>query len=452
MFRRAAGLLAPLFSREQSGTKSAVGLGLAALGGNVLGLLFTVVLARALGPEDYGSLAALVSAFLIVSIAGSALQITVAREVSLEVSRHDPTLSGHVTGWLRATGLITVGSLIVGVILRQPIADLIGVPDAPWGAAFVLATGGAWLMLSVTRGVLQGLQGFQAVALSIPGEAALRVVFAIVLVVAGFGVTGGFLGSGLSIIVTAAVLTVQIRRGVEHADEIELDEPVVENAEPEPGTDFAFMAMVRRTWPALLALTLIATLQNSDVIMVKRDAFDTVAGAYAADAVAAKVIVWIAIGLGFYVVPEAARRGAGEGARRILLRSIGLISVAGAAMVVIYAVAGQQVLELAFGPEFGTESDALPLLGLAMVLLSVSYLTCQYFLALGRRAFLGILAVGVVVQLAALSQVATDPLDTAEVMLGIQAVVAFGLLTASGLLRRGSSRETDDAAGNTIDA
>lgn len=429
--------IAALRSDESSGTKSAVGLSAAALGANVLGLAFTVVLARALGPDDYGSLAALVSAFLIVSIAGSALQITVAREVSVEASHDDPTLRAHVLRWTVATLSITVVSIILGIVFRGEIASLVGVDDAPWAAAAIPATGAVWLLLSVLRGALQGLQRFQAVALSIVGEAALRLVMAASLVWMGFGVTGGFLGSGLSILITAAILLVPILRALSGPIEIEIDPAEdVEPIAPDEGspTDFGFWALVRRTWPALVALTLIAILQNSDVIMVKRAADETLAGAYAADAVAAKVIVWVAIGLGFYVVPEAARRGAGPDARRLLRRALTLIGAAGAAMVLVYSVAGKLVLETAFGPEYGIEADALPLLGLAMVFLAFTYLACQYFLAIRSWRFLLILFAAVATQLVLVQRVADSPYETAVTMLAIQFVVAAFMLIASGAL------------------
>jgi O-antigen/teichoic acid export membrane protein len=429
--------LAALRSKESTGTKSAVGLSVAALGANVLGLAFTVVLARALGPIDYGSLAALVSAFLIVSIAGSALQITVAREVSVEASRHDRALRAHVLRWTTATLSITAVCVVLGIVFREELAALTGVDDAPWGAAAIPATGGVWLFLSVLRGALQGLQRFQAVALSIVGEAALRLVAAATLVAFGFGVTGGFLGSALSILLTAGILLVPLLRALSGPVEIELD-PDDDLAPLAPvdvaKSNFGFVTLVRRTWPALVALTLIAILQNSDVIMVKRAADETLAGAYAADAVAAKVIVWIAIGLGFYVVPEAARRGAGPDARRLLRRAITLIAVLGSAMAAVYFVAGKQVLELAFGPEYGIESAALPLLGLAMVMLAITYLACQYFLAIRQLWFLAILAVGVVAQLVLVQSVADSPYDTAVAMLSIQSVVAAATVFASGAL------------------
>ena len=62
----------------------------ATLANNALALVFTVLFARLLGATDYGSLAALVSTFLILLVPGSALQVAVARETALRPPRRRP--------------------------------------------------------------------------------------------------------------------------------------------------------------------------------------------------------------------------------------------------------------------------------------------------------------------------------------------------------------------------
>jgi O-antigen/teichoic acid export membrane protein len=64
-----------------SDTGRAAGLAAAVIAANVIALAFTVVFARVLGAGGYGSLAALMSAFIILMVPGSALQIAVARAV-----------------------------------------------------------------------------------------------------------------------------------------------------------------------------------------------------------------------------------------------------------------------------------------------------------------------------------------------------------------------------------
>src|SRR5688500_7089752 len=74
-----AGLRASLRGSE---TLKATGLAAATLASNAIALLFTVLFARILGAGGYGSLAALISTFLILAVPGSAVQVVVAREAA----------------------------------------------------------------------------------------------------------------------------------------------------------------------------------------------------------------------------------------------------------------------------------------------------------------------------------------------------------------------------------
>ena len=74
---------------------------------NVVALVFTVVFARVLGATDYGSLATLMSAFIILMVPGSALQVAVAREVSAR----SPRATGRGRGRAALGGAAAVGAL-----------------------------------------------------------------------------------------------------------------------------------------------------------------------------------------------------------------------------------------------------------------------------------------------------------------------------------------------------
>ena len=134
----------------------------------------------------------------------------------------------------------------------------------------------------------------------------------------------------------------------------------------------------------MLALFLLAVLQNIDVIMVKRQIGSEAAGDYAAAAVAAKAVVWVAIGIGLYLLPEAARASrTGGDPRRVLARALAVVGAVAVPMLLVYAIAPETVLRLAFGPETVQAADALFVLGCAMTLLAIGYLGVQYMLALG---------------------------------------------------------------------
>ena len=61
-----------------SDTGRAAGMAVAVVVSNTIGLAFTIVFARILGASGYGSLAVLVSAWIILMVPGSALQVAVA--------------------------------------------------------------------------------------------------------------------------------------------------------------------------------------------------------------------------------------------------------------------------------------------------------------------------------------------------------------------------------------
>ena len=140
--------------------------------------------------------------------------------------------------------------------------------------------------------------------------------------------------------------------------------------------------------------------------------------------------MWIAIGLGLYLLPEASRRAKiGEDARPILLRTLALIAAMAVPAILIYSVAGEPLLRIVFGADLTEASDALPFLGLAMSLLACSYLSVQYLLAMGRAHFLLVLAAGVVVEVPVLLVIGDDLTAIAIALLGIQAVCAATILT-----------------------
>ena len=144
----------------------------------------------------------------------------------------------------------------------------------------------------------------------------------------------------------------------------------------------------------IAALALIAVLQNVDVIVVRHQVAEVEAGAYAAAAVAAKVVVWTAVGVALYVIPEAAgRTAAGRGARPVLLRASAVVATVAAPALLVMALAPELVLRLGFGPSYEIAADALPLLAVAMSVLALTYLTVNYLLAVGSSRFLAPLAV-----------------------------------------------------------
>lgn len=405
-----------------SETLKAAGLAAATLASNAVALLFTVVFARILGAEGYGSLATLLSTFLILAVPGSAVQVAVARETAMGRLGSDAQLGATLARWRRTLLLACLAVAVAAALLREQIASVLSVDEA-WAAAATLPTGCLWLLLSVERGVLQGRHAYRPVAWSLMLEALGRVAVALVLVGLGLGVSGAYLGTPLSMLMVAAALAWVARRRL---------------GRPARGIPTETLReLMRGAWPAVLGLFLVAVLQNVDVILVKRSIGGDEAGAYAAAAVAAKAVVWVAIGVGLYLLPAAVRRAReGGDPRPVLLRALAVVSLVALPMLLAYAVAPELVLRLAFGAETVAASGALFTLGLAMTLLAAGYLCVQYMLALNRVTFLYALAAVAGAEIALLSGAGLSTIEGfAVVVLGLQAAAALSVL-ALGLARR----------------
>src|SRR3954469_4980294 len=420
-----------------SDTGRAAELGIAAMVANVVGLAFTLVFTRLLGQSGYGSLGALVSTFLILTVAGYALQTTVAREVSGAIAAGDPHAGRGVRRWLRRLAALALGLAVVGLLARDLLATVIGVEDVPWAAGATLFAGALWLILSVERGALLGFQRYRLVGVSIIVEQVLRLAFGIVLAKGGLDVTGAFLGTPAALACVAGVLLVPLGAQLGDAPDEEL-----------PGHRLRDLA--RRAWVPICALGLISWLQDGNVIVVKHLASDHDAGAWVAAAVAAKAIMWIAIGLAAYLVPEVARRaGGGLDARPILLRTMGLIVALAVPMVLVYTVAAKPILTHVLHVH-GAE-QALPLFGLAMSMLALTYLATQYQLALHHSRFLVLLATAGVAQPLIMIAVGDKLTALAAGLLGLQLVLAAAMLTPDLRKRPTDYGEADEptAAGVT---
>lgn len=398
-----------------SDTGRAAGLGAAVIATNVVALVFTVVFARMLGASGYGSLAALISSFIILMVPGSALQIATARSVSQAIADGDPAAGGGVRNWLRRLGLATAVVAVAVIPLRELLGTAINV-DQLWAAAAVPVTAMLWMLISVERGALQGFQRYRLIGFSLVGEALARLIFSVLLVVAGLDVTGAFLGSGLAIVAVGLLLWLPLRGHLPHP------------SASAPG----LRALLAGSGIPVTALTLLFALQEVHIIVVKHEFSDDAAGSYAVAAVAAKAIIWLAVGLGMFLLPEASRRAReGIDARPVLVRTLGLVAAASVPMVLIYAVAGRPLLSAVFGEDLTAASGALPWLGIAMSLLACGYLCVQYLLALGRAAFVWLLAGAVLAEVGLLVGMGSSLTGIAIALGGLQAVLGAVLVTVA---------------------
>ena len=296
---------------RDSETAKAVGLAGAMILNNIVALGSTFVFAREL--DDYGSLGALISYLLILTVFGQAMQVATAREGVLGHLGVGDDLLATIKQWSKVLLIVTVVLTLVSIALQAPIAAAVGVKKYSWAAAAGIPAGCMYLQVSILRGALQGIGDYKSVGVSLVGEQTVRLIAGATLAATFLGVTGAYLGSLLSYVVMSLYCWTQLRRHV-----------ALSPRRTDGRVTLGLWTHFRRAWAPIAGLSVIAVLQNIDLISAKHQFSKDTASAYAATAVAAKVLIWVAIGAGFYLVPEVSRRrAAGEDTRPVLAGGVG---------------------------------------------------------------------------------------------------------------------------------
>jgi O-antigen/teichoic acid export membrane protein len=426
----------------QAGPLAAAGL--VANGANVI---VTVALARLLDPHSYGVLNQLTGLFLILSMPGSAVVVAVVRRVTMW---HEGGTGHLVRRWAgrvhRQSSLLVIAWGVVVFAGRHLIAVLLGLRSGV-GAAAILTAAAFFVLLSLDRGLLQARRAYRPLATNLLVEGGVRTAAVLILVGAGRGPSGAAVGILIAEAATAAharFLAVRIWSGNEHPLRLVSARlgwmPALRR---DPGLDGSARERHRVVVDlviASIALSMVAALQNVDVLIVGRDS-PSHSGAYAAVSVTSKAIVFGAVVLGGYLLPEAAIRWRQGGhALRQLGVVLFLLAVPAAVLLAVALGAPHLLLKVIFHHAYtDTASSLAPLVG-AMILLSISVILTMYLLAIGRRWVAGVLVVGALALGLAVALVHGRPHATALVDLGVQAgvlaVVLVGFTVVHGIRLR----------------
>ncbi len=410
----------------RSGLMQAGPVAVAGLVVNGVAALLVVAVARLVTPRQYGEIAQLLGLFFILSMPGSAVLVGVVRRVTaLEVSGQSKRVHRWMQRAYRATFLALAAEVVVVLVVKGWIARQLSLDDSR-GVALVLVAAGIWILLSVDRGLLQAHRRYRPLAGNLLVEGGARTVLVLAFVAAHMGVFGYALGVFLGELV-AAVHAHWLNAGDR------LSRPGA--ASSTPPTDLGTSALARRRLvadvsAAFAGLALLGFLQNVDVIVLGRLNHANV-GPYAAISVASKAMVFGALALGAYLLPEATIRW-NEGGHAVRQFGVTLIFLAVPAVVLlgVSVVAPHEFLTLVFGPRLSRGAPAFATLVAAMICLSVSVLITNYLFGTGSRWIVAILAAGSGAAAALVASADGRIVATARADLLVQAVLVAALLVA----------------------
>ena len=378
---------------------------------------YNVVMAAVLGPAAFGALGALLALILLGSVPGIALQAMAARHTALLAGgRRDQralwaSLLRLAAWWGLALAAVTVAaSPALGAWLHL---------DSP-APVLALALALAPSTFSyASQGMLQGREAFVAFIAVGLVNAVGKLVAGLVLVAAGFGVSGAVAGAAVGTWLGAAAGLLLVRRAVAAAA------PATARAAPAP------TALGREATVAVTGLLGLFLLTNLDVPLARHFLPAEASGHYALGAVVAKIAFW---GPQFVTTLVFARLVTGGDRRRLLAGSAALIVASGALLAVgLAALAALEVALPLLGREYAAIGPALPLFAALGSSLALVQLLLFEEIAASARRMGRVLALAAVVQ-AALIWVAFH--DSVGEIVGTALAVALALVAVALAGRR----------------
>lgn len=279
---------------------------------------YNVVVARFLGPDNYGHATAIYTMLLLVSSVTLSFQIITAKVVAQQGSaatRSSVYRMLHRSSW--SCGLF-VGFLIV--VFRQEITDYLHLPGT--FLTVLLAIGAAFYVpLGTRRGWVQGAYSFRALAFNLILEGAVRLIGSIAAILLGFGVTGVIAANAAAMAIAWFAIFPKLS--------------------PSSANPLGWRYSARETSQALVFFSGQMLINNADIVLVKHFFAATDAGLYAAVAMVGRVMFAFSAAIMNSMFPVVA------GARHEDRKNLSLIATS---LVLVLAVGSSMALTLRLLP------------------------------------------------------------------------------------------------------
>ncbi|MFH1500715.1 MAG: oligosaccharide flippase family protein [archaeon] len=334
---------------------------------NIINYLFQFSMARLLGPADFRIIAAMMSLIYIFSVPSEAIQTIISRYASkYNLSRELGRMKNLLVKGLKKGFLLALVSYLIFSVLAIFLAEFIRVDY--W---IIELTGivifGSFLM-PVLRGVLQGQKKFASLGGSLIIEAGIRLVLAVLLVVAGFGVFGAVWGIVIATVLGFLVIFVFMKRVIR-------SDLVSEKVE----------GIYRYSLPVFITILVIVLMYSLDVWFANRFFSVEEAGVYAVVSTLGKMIFFGTVAISKAMFPLASEgHEAKRNTKRILKKA--LIIIVGISLVAIFLflVFPKLIIGILFGEDYISGYSILVYIGIGFSLLSITNLVLMYGLSTNK--------------------------------------------------------------------
>jgi len=397
---------------------------------SIINYVFQFGMGRLLGPADYGVLAAFFSILYIMQAPVQAVQLTLTKFVAeFKAKNQFPEIKNLLFRSTKKIFFASIAVFLAFTLLSSQISRFLNISNIFLTISFSFMFL-ALFMLPGTRGFLQGLQKFKALGANLIAETATKLILSMVFVLMlGLGIEGALWGTNISVFLAFGLAVFLLFSMLKKYETGKI------NSEQRS-------AIYRYSIPMLIALFSITALYSIDVILVKHFFLSEEAGIYAAASLVAKIIFFGLMPVSNAMFPKIAELNAkSQNHTGVFAKSLTIVVGLAALITAVYHLVPSFVDKLLFGPEYAAAVPLIGLFGIAISLLSVSYVFVNYYLALGKTKFVYILPV---FALAEAILVWFWHSSMYQVLMLITAVMTVLLLTLSSLYFTGKHEAFDN--------
>ncbi|MGA8847796.1 MAG: lipopolysaccharide biosynthesis protein [Nocardioides sp.] len=291
---------------------------------------FTILAARALGPQQYGAFAAVMNLLMVVSVAQLALQATGARRISSTPADVSVIESGiRRLTWLTALSLGTV------LLLAAPLINYLLRLESLRTAVLVGAIAVPLTVMGGQAGTLQGERRWRGLALLYAAAGVPRLLVGSALILWQPDEFTAILAVFIGALAPVAVGAVALRDRAHHST-------------PPSAEDHGIRALVRELGHNSQALLAFFAVTNVDVILARGVLGNADSGLYAGGLILTKAVLFLPQFVVVVAFPNMADSRERDRALRLSLGAVAALGVIGVAVtfalshVALVFVGGQQ--------------------------------------------------------------------------------------------------------------
>ena len=395
--------------------------------GSVANLILNLFLTRHFTPADYGIYAAVASLIGLFAVPTQSISSAIIRFASTYLQQKDllqaKTLFAHATKVIVILGFLVMlfFTLLSGVIakffqLSNPLYVVI--------AGVTIALG---YFAIVTNGFLQSLLKFKFLSFLSASSSIVRLILGIILLIAGFHVTGvllaGVIGSLVLLILSFLPLRFLFSTPSAKTVTIHVRDILI----------YGFFTSI--------ALVSLSSFLSTDLILVKHFFSPEDAGSYAVLSLIGKIVFYITSPIATVVFPLLINRyEKGEAVYRLLFLACGLVLLPSLFLVVLYSMYPQVIIHLLTGKQsYISVSPYLSWYGLYIAFYSMVNVLVLFFLAIRKTVIsylVGFAAVSQIIGITLLHQNFAEVITVGVSVIGLLCIflLLFSLKTRKQLI------------------